>query len=358
VADPVESTRRAIHEELLRRINWGRRGYEHGDYPYGVADAGLGDPVSDAVNALLSAGDPCDPSNASLVCAAQTALGIGADGKWGAGTAKAAQAVVPGAPGPCTPRPSWWAPAGQSNCGGGAPLIMPTITIPGTPPAAPPAAPPATPPPDAPVAPPPAAAPSAPPALQALAGLDPCAAANVNLVCAAQSALGIQADGKWGAGTAKAAQAVFPGAPGPCTPRPGWWAPAGQSNCGGAPPSSGLPPVPPPTHGGPHALPGVIPTAPGALPIAPPESHASVVPGGIKAPKDGGSTLAIAGVLGVVALAAVVGVVATGGHPEQIITRYRTRRVPVPAPAPAHRRAPAHHRAPARKSRSRRTGRR
>jgi hypothetical protein len=334
------------YEEELRRLREGRRGYEYGGMPYGVADAGLGDAGSDAVQALLAAGDPCDPNNTALVCAVQAALGIGADGKWGAGTAKAAQAVFPGAPGACTPRPSWWAPAGQSNCGAAppalapsaAPMVMPPLIIPtaslpagsvpadpsGPPPVVPPAAPSA-----APAAPPS----SAPPAVLAMASIDPCSAANVGAVCAAQAALGLQPDGKWGAATAHAASLAMPNAPPACTPRPGWWAPKGQSNCGGAAPT-------------PHAHGGFAPPAPGGAPPAPggaPPAYtpASVLPGGIVGPKGGAHTMAVAGVVGAVALAGIVALVATGNH-QKIITRYRARRAPAPAPAP--------HRAPARRS--------
>jgi hypothetical protein len=342
------------YEEALRqleseRLRKGRHDYEYGGNPYGVADGtGVGDAAGDAVQALLAAGDPCDPNNASLVCAVQSALGIAADGKWGAGTAKAAQAVFSGAPGACSPRPSWWAPVGQSNCGQGAPapsaaptvmppLIIPTASLPaGSVPADPSGPPPVVPAPSA-----PAATSSAPPAVMAMASLDPCNAANVGAVCAAQAALGLSPDGKWGAGSARAAQAAFPGAPGACTPRPGWWAPKGQSNCGGAAHA-------PTAHGG-----GGFTPPPGGAPFGAPPSapaqQASVLPGGhIVAPKGGGNAMAVAGVLGALGLVGIVAVVATGAH-EKIITRYRTRRAPAPAPAPSHHRAPASRRAPARR---------
>lgn len=339
------------YEEELRRLRDGRHGYEHGGMPYGVAETGVGDAGSDAVQALLAAGDPCDPSNASLVCTVQSALGIGVDGKWGAGTAKRAQAVFAGAPGPCSPRPNWWAPAGQSNCGQGAPppppasiLQIPTITVPGTLP-------------DSPIpantAPP--SGPTAPPALLAMTTLDPCDPANVGAVCAAQAFLGLQPDGKWGAGSASKARALMPNAPPACSPRPGWWAPKGQSNCGGAAPAP-FPHTAPTPHGG-----GFIPPPPGSGPSsAPTVQQSSMVPGGgggrIVSPHGGASTLAIAGVLGALGLAGIVAVVATGSH-EQIITRYRTRRAPAPAPAPTHHRAPTR-RAPARRGLSRRPKRR
>ena len=248
------------YEEEQRHILRGRRDNSYGGFPYGVAETGLGDPASDAVNALLQAGDPCDPNNVGLVCAVQAALGVGVDGKWGAGTAQKAQALVPGVPGACSPRPAWWAPAGQSNCTG--PLQVPTITVPGTlPPPAMPAMPPPAPtmPPGNPLPPPP------PPDVLAMASLDPCNASNVAAVCAAQAALGLKPDGKWGAGTAKAASAVMPNAPPACAPRPGWWAPAGRTNCGGAAANARARParargrVPPPPPGAAPVIPGTAP---------------------------------------------------------------------------------------------------
>lgn len=332
------------YEEELRereRLRMGRHDYEYGGNPYGVADGAVGDAASDAVQALLAAGDPCDPSNVSLVCAAQVALGVQADGKWGAGTAKAAQAVFPGAPGACSPRPSWWAPSGQSNCSG--PLQIPTITVPGTVPA------PAPPPPG------PALPPPPPPAVMAMASLDPCSAANVGAVCAAQAALGLQPDGKWGTETAHAASLILPNAPPACTPRPGWWAPKGQSNCGGAvpapPPRPAPAPAPAPSGGGgftpapPAPSPGGAPFS--ASPASVPAQQASMVPGSsIVVPKGGSSAMAVAGVLGALGLVGIVAVVATGAH-EKVITKYRTRRAPASVPAPT-RRAPAR-RAPARR---------
>jgi|HubBroStandDraft_1064217.scaffolds.fasta_scaffold42822_2 hypothetical protein len=298
-------------EEALR-LREGRRGYEYGGNPYGVAETGVGDAASDAVQALLAAGDPCDPANAPFVCLAQTALGLQADGKWGAGTAKKAQAAYPGAPGPCSPRPAWWAPKGQSNCGASAPPSGPLPS-------------------------------GAPPALLALASLDPCSPANVSTVCAVQVALGLQPDGKWGAGTAAKARAVMPNAPPACSPRPGWWAAKGQSNCGGAAPAPGSS-----SHGGG----GFIPPPPAGS--APSSTQASMIPGGgsISTPHGGASTMAVAGVLGVIGLGAIA-LVATGNH-ERIITRYKTRRAPAPAPAPVHHRAPAPRRAPSRRGLSRR----
>ena len=86
-------------------------------------------------------------------------------------------------------------------------------------------------------------------AIAALASVDPCDQANVGLVWAAQQALGLTPDGKWGSGSASAASAR--GLPGPagCSPRPGWWAAAGQKNY--PTPGSNLPPVPLPGQAAP-----------------------------------------------------------------------------------------------------------
>jgi len=86
-----------------------------------VRAVGIGDDTgsSQAFAMTLAQVDPCDLANVQLVCNFQTAAGLTPDGKYGASTAKAAQAVSPGAPAGCHPRPSWWAGHGQSNCGGG-----------------------------------------------------------------------------------------------------------------------------------------------------------------------------------------------------------------------------------------------
>jgi len=92
-----------------------------------VPAAGMvGDAVSDTLRALVNAGGPCLQANAALVCDAQRALGFvpgaGVDGKWGANASTKAKALGFNIPA-CSPRPSWWTPAGQTNCGGGpAPL--------------------------------------------------------------------------------------------------------------------------------------------------------------------------------------------------------------------------------------------
>src|SRR5262249_14706637 len=54
---------------------------------------------------------------------------------------------------------------------------------------------------------------SAPTAVQALLGINPCDSSSVAVICAAQRALGVTVDGKYGSGTAGAAARVLPGAP-------------------------------------------------------------------------------------------------------------------------------------------------
>lgn len=181
--------------------------------------------------------NPCDPRNVALVCDAQRKLGLVVDGKYGPGTAAALQKIVPGAPPACSPRPTWWAPAGQSNCGG---ALVPTA----------PAAPTST------ATTPAAAVPLVPGAVSALIGINPCLKSNVALICAAQKALGLVVDGKYGPNTAAAARRIAPKAPPACSPQPAWWAPAGKSNCGGAivPPS----PAPVPTAPAPVAAPQAV----------------------------------------------------------------------------------------------------
>jgi hypothetical protein len=78
--------------------------------------AGVGDVVSDTMNALSQV-DPCNQLYVGMVCSAQSVLGLNPDGKWGSGSYGAAKARGLSAPSPCSPRPSWWAPVGQSNCG-------------------------------------------------------------------------------------------------------------------------------------------------------------------------------------------------------------------------------------------------
>jgi len=177
---------------------------------------GLGDAAQDAILAVIAAGGPCLQANVMLVCAAQAALGVKVDGKWGTDTSTAARSRMPNAPAGCSPRPTWWAPVGQSSC----PIVPSAATIPT---AVSPTVTPAL----------------APAAVIALGAIDPCQQANVGIVCAAQKALGVSVDGKYGTDTATAARRVFAGAPPACSPRPSWWAPVGSSNCG----STVLPPV-------------------------------------------------------------------------------------------------------------------
>jgi hypothetical protein len=180
---------------------------------------GVGDAVADAINALVAAGGPCLQANVSLVCNAQRALGVTVDGKWGSGSSTAARARVSSAPAACSPRPAWWAPVGQSNCptAAAAPAPAPSVSV-------------AT----------------VPPAVQALVGIDLCNPANVAIVCAAQKALGVTVDGKYGSDTANAAYRRNPNVPKACSPRPLWWAPAGKSNCGGVTTATSTPAAPPP----------------------------------------------------------------------------------------------------------------
>src|SRR5260221_6388231 len=94
----------------------------------------VGATVQDAINAIIAltqAGSPCDAAFVSIVCDIQRALDVTVDGKYRSGTAAAANAVYPAAPGACSPRPPWCAPAGQSNCTTAtapAPTVAPTVT--------------------------------------------------------------------------------------------------------------------------------------------------------------------------------------------------------------------------------------
>lgn len=285
----------------------------------------VGSPATDAVNALLSAGGPCLQANVGLVCAAQRMLGVTADGKWGNDSANAAKSIFPGAPPACSPRPSWWAPKGQSNCtsapsptasSGGSSLdaaasnalaalladsnyctnvkrvgssvnnaihafkkawnaANPSNPVPvgtgnyepivqialalalntqqsnvptgcGATPASPP--------------PPPPPSPSSP------SFIDPCNPANVSAVCEMQRAAGLTVDGKYGANSAAAARRSDPNAPGPCIPSPSWWKPKGQSNCPGAAPPPGIPtPITPPPSPSPAVVPVTVPAPVAAL---------------------------------------------------------------------------------------------
>src|SRR5258708_508965 len=190
----------------------------------------VGATVQDAINAIIAltqAGSPCDAAFVSIVCDIQRALGVTVDGKYGSGTAAAAKAVYPAAPGARSPPPAWWAPVRQSN--------SPTPT------------------------------PPVPPAVAALATINPCLQVNVAIVYAAQKAIGVAQDGKYGTATAAAAQKLLPGAPAACSPRPSWWAPVWQNN---AVPSTAAPAPAPATV--------TVSTAPGATP--------STTPGGTTTP--------------------------------------------------------------------------
>jgi len=70
--------------------------------------------VSPAAQALAAV-DPCNQANVTLVSAFQRSAGQDPDGKYGAKTAQALAAQVPGAPAGCNPRPAWWAHKGQRN---------------------------------------------------------------------------------------------------------------------------------------------------------------------------------------------------------------------------------------------------
>ena len=307
--------------------NWWNQYGQNGGTISGVGDAGVGQGPADAV-AALTANDPCDPANVGLVWAAQQAVGVQPDGKWGSGSAKAANAKgFPSPPG-CSPRPSWWAPAGQVNQPpvGSGQYTQPQNTMYGNAPAPAPAVSTTT---------SPGSSPStASPAVQQLTLVDPCDPSNVSAVGAAQSALGMQPDGKYGSGTATAARKQLGSfAPSACSPRPSWWLPPGQSNLGGAAPASAPTPMQLPAHG-PDSAPITGPGGPGGGggPGGPGGSTSVVVqPGGggtypLPAPKKPGiSTGAIiAGAIGVAGLVGIVALAVSGG--KKTTTRYRTRK--------------------------------
>jgi len=262
--------------------------------------------------------DPCYSGNVDMICAAQRALGITVDGKYGADTAAAIRKLVPNAPAGCSPRPSWWAPTGKSNCGGGAvpslpaptPLPMPSLP----PPVATPVSVPAMPPVSLPTSLPGAA--PVPIALQALASADPCAPSNSELVCAAQRVLGVTVDGKYGNDTANALRHYVPNAPAGCSPRPSWWSPTGSSNCRGAAPAvtpsaPSAPtfiPTPAPAAPMPVTSPAaapVIPAGPVQPTVTPPSTSASMTTTGDKKLSTGAI---VAGALGAAALVGVIAV--------------------------------------------------
>lgn len=211
---------------------------------------------------------------------------------------------------------------------------------------------------------------SVPTAVQALASIDPCYSGNAAMVCAAQAALGLSPDGKYGPGTAAALRRFVPNAPAGCSGPPLWWGKTTDNKCGGALPSLPSAPIPLPTiplpsipTSLPLPLPSIpttasstpwsdVPTATAPIPVpspAAPQQTASApsaapsTPGGpaqpvVVAPADKGiSTGAmVAGGLGIAALVGVVAVAA--GGKKTTTTRTTTTR-------PARRRPskPAHH---------------
>jgi len=288
-----------------------------------------------AAVAALRGISPCDPSSALAVCAAQSALGVKADGKYGNDTAAAARRVLgSAAPPACSPRPSWWAPVGQSNCTTA--RAAPTPPVPSLP----------APPsetvivvPQPPPVPEPARAPSA---VLALSSFNPCDPANVQLVCQAQAALGFGPgrgmDGKYGNDTANAARRLIPNAPPACSPRPSWWAPTGRSNCDGAPPP--IIDVPPPDVSPPPALPLPPITPPPATPPPPTTGPPATPPPATTPPSDTSvevitppadkkiSTGAIvAGSVGAVAIAGLIALAASRSS-STTTSRTITRRAP------------------------------
>ncbi len=121
----------------------------------------------------------------------------------------------------------------------------------------------------------------------------------VSGICAAQRALGVTVDGKYGATTASAAWRIDQNVPKACSPRPAWWAPAGKSNCGATPsaPSGGAAPSgggTAPSGGGTAPSVPSAPSTPSA-PSAPsgggtPSSTPSAPSGGGTTPSGGGTT--------------------------------------------------------------------
>jgi hypothetical protein len=323
--------------------------------------------------ASLAAVNPCDQSNASLVCEFQRSIGHVADGKYGTETSHALASLVTNAPAPCHPRPPWWARHGRTNCG---PVITTSpIVIRGTPPifAG-------------------TVGDAAHDAAVSLAATNPCSADNVSFVCLFQAAVGLKQDGKYGHDTAAALKAkVGDAAPAPCQ-HPAWWVPHGQSNCTPTPsvaPTSIVSQAPQAVVASPaaqalaasnpcdqasvslvsafqqsaglkvdgkygtdtsHALAALVPNAPapchprpawwgGGAAVRPPPSGGAVVvkQDGLVSPEpkkklDISTGALLAGGIGAVALVGVV-VAAAGG--KKAYVRYRTRRAPQPAPAPA-----------------------
>ncbi len=284
------------------------------------APAPSGPTVPGAVLALVGI-NPCLQANVEIVRAAQRALGLTADGKYGTGSASAARRLVPNAPAACSPAPLWWG-------------TKTTVVPPGpTPPPPPPPAPIPQPPPvpgPAPVTPTPAPVPApavvmVPGEVRALVGINPCDQRNVEIVRAAQRALGLTADGKYGTGSASAARRLVPNAPAACSPAPLWWGAKGTTAPPGPPPPPPPPPAPvvvtptpapapvtptPP----PPPTPDVVPPAPvpGPTVITPTPGPAQPI---VVAPEEKkiSTGAIIAGSVGALALLGVVAVAASGG---------------------------------------------
>lgn len=170
---------------------------------------------------------------------------------------------------------------------------------------------------------------AAPAAAAALAIVDPCYSGNVDMVCAAQKVLGVSVDGKYGNDTANALRKFIPSAPAGCSPRPSWWTPTGQSNCGGL----SLPslPIPTPAASIPTAqlpIPATpvtpatsipVPSIPSVIPAASIPTQPGPIQPTVTAPTKAGMNtgVLVVGGLGVAALVAVVamsGKKGGGGH--------------------------------------------
>jgi hypothetical protein len=172
-----------------------------------------------------------------------------------------------------------------------------------------------------------------PAAIQALASANPCAQSSAPLVCAAQAALGLSPDGKYGNDTATALRRFIPNAPAGCSPAPLWWGKKTDNQCGGAAAMPSLPsiaPAPSPviTSPGLPSLPSMpsMPTSMPSLPSMPTQapSVSVTVPGStttvgptqpaVTAPTDKkiSTGALVAGGIGAAALVGLVAVAASG----------------------------------------------